>query len=152
VPRAGVPSRGPLSRLCSSFAFTLGNAGQSGYLRGRLAVTPGISCSSEILGFPLFGGVSRQKEYFSLTVTEGHADAADFSFDQWPKELRIHFDNGQVITTDDAPLAGKPPAGAKRIVQIEMDFRGGDSDKANARLGGGPINGVGGRVALGQPP
>lgn len=109
-----------------SFEFTL-----PPNLHGRLAVTPGIRCDDFMLGFPLFGGVSRQKDYFNLTVIEGNASAFEAAYpEQWLHQLRIYFDNGQNITTGDALLSGKPPAGAKRIVRIEMDFKYGDSVKA----------------------
>lgn len=83
-----------------------------------------------MLSFPLFGGVSREKDYFKLDVIEGDAAAAEY-LEQWLRELRIFFDRGPPIKTWDALRAGPPPPGASRVVRVEMDFAGpGNNAKA----------------------
>ncbi len=131
LPKAGaasdVASAGHLA--AKSFAFTIGEKGKPGYTRGTITVTPGIRCDDRgNIGFPLFGGVSRQADYFKIETTEGSASAVKYP-EQWLSELRITFDRGEAIKSTDALLSGKIPAGAKRVTKIEMDFTAGDSPK-----------------------
>jgi hypothetical protein len=93
---------------------------------------PGAGCRDGVLGFPLFAGVSREKDYFKLDVIEGDPAAVRY-LEQWRKELRVFFDQGEPLKSSDALMAGPAPAGATRITRIEMDFNGGD-DKAKATL------------------
>jgi len=112
-----------------SFDFILGDRGSPDYLHGRLIVTPGIRCVDGWIGFPLFGGVSKEKEFFNINTIEGNPASAKY-LEQWLREIRIFFDNGVVLKSRDALLAGKLPTGANRIVRVEMDFDGGDKARA----------------------
>jgi hypothetical protein len=91
-----------------------------------------VGCSDGIIGFSLFAGVSREKDYFKLDVIEGDPDAAKY-LEQWRKELRVFFDKGEPLRSRDAFGEGPASPGATRIIRVEMDFDGG-GDKARATL------------------
>jgi hypothetical protein len=112
-----------------AFNFELGQRGTPDYLRGTLRVSPGIYCDMGVIGFPVFGGVSRVKDYFVANIAEGDKNANLF-WEQWLMALRVTFDNGKTLAGTDALLLGAIPEGAQRVTHIEMDFSAGNKGKA----------------------
>jgi hypothetical protein len=101
-----------------------------------MQVAPGIHCSDQGIGFPLFGGVSRQEQYFEIRTIDGvppfHNSFVDYP-EQTMLEMRIFFDTGEPIRSRDYLVAGMPPAGAKRVVRVEMDFSTGGEGKVTLK-------------------
>jgi hypothetical protein len=132
---------GPTDRMATdghlsvkSFDFTLNEKGKYGFVRGRLKVTPGISCIDNVLTIPVFAGVSQEHDYFNVDVTDGDGSYVGY-LEQWLKEERVTFDNGQILkmSGNDFINGRTIPDGVKRVTRIEMDFDGG-GDEANATL------------------
>ena len=101
-----------------SYDFVIGL--KDAYASGKLTVSPGIICRGNRVGFNLFGGVSREKEYFDLKMTAGHLQSPWSYLEQWLIEEKVTFDNGTTVAISDPLLGAEVPAGARRIVRIEM--------------------------------
>ncbi len=111
-----------------SFSFSIGKPEDKDYVAGRLTVMPGSHCVDGKIGFPLFGGVSRQADYFKLELSAGRA--ADIRYpEQWMRKVTVRFDTGALISSSDYLLIDKVPAGAKRVAYVAMEFDGGPNAK-----------------------
>jgi hypothetical protein len=110
-----------------SFDFVLGEAGTDYYLSANLTVTPGISCPGYgTLVFPVFGGVSREPEFFQLKVIAGDASIAKY-IEQWVGPLTVGFDTGTSSTYD--LLRGVDiPEGAKRVDFVKLHVEQGSAN------------------------
>ncbi len=115
-----------------SFPFLIGL--KNAHARGQLTVTPGIVCQEGRVGFNLFGGVSREKDYFDLKMIEGQLPSQWSYLEQWLIEEKVTFDDGTTLVVNDQLLGAQVPAGAKRVVRIELrmwsgrDAEGHDSE------------------------
>jgi hypothetical protein len=126
--RRGIFARDRDHLAPKQFPFVLGNPGERGYLKGSLTITPGIHCFDGRLAFPVFGGVSRQAEYFQVHLDAG--DIRDVTYpEQWFAELRVRFDTGAIETSIDGLLGVKIPPGAKGVSLIAMKFVKGNNAK-----------------------
>lgn len=111
-----------------SFSFSIGKPEDKGYVAGRLTVMPGTHCVDGKIGFPLFGGVSRQADYFKIELTAGRA--ADIPYpEQWMRKVTVRFDTGALVSSSDYLLIDKVPPGAKRVAYVAMEFDGGPNAK-----------------------
>ena len=118
--RRGIFGRDRAHLAPKKFPFAFGEPGETDYVKGTLTITPGIGCQDGRLTFPVFGGVSREAEYFQI-----HLDAGELHneyFEQWFAELRVKFDNGSVESSTDHLLGVKIPTGAKGVAWIQMKF------------------------------
>jgi hypothetical protein len=112
-----------------SFSFSIGKPEDKDYAAGRLTVSPGSHCVDGKIGFPLFGGLSRQADYFKIELTAGRA--ADIRYpEQWMRKVTVRFDTGALISSSDYLLIDKVPAGAKRVAYVAMEFDGGPGARA----------------------
>jgi hypothetical protein len=120
---------GHVHLVAKFFEFTLGEPGKDNYLRGRLSVTPGVGVRDGVIGFPVFAGVSKEKDYFRLMVINGNANAATY-LEQWAGQITVRFDDGTELKSGDKLLTGKVPKGAKSVTFVSIEFDGGREARA----------------------
>jgi hypothetical protein len=111
-----------------SFDFAFGTPGETNYLAGRITVTPRIACPGGThIAFPVFGGVSREAEYFKVEVTAGDRNSVTY-VEQWITEMTVGFDNGTSGSTWNTIGGVEVPAGAKRVDYLRMHVQRGSND------------------------
>jgi hypothetical protein len=109
-----------------SLEFKTGTPGKPGFLHGRLVVTPGVNCSSDAAGFPVFGGASEWTDYFNIEVLRDsvppfNASADGYYPDQRVTKLKVYFDGGKTAESTDPSKFSFPDKDGK-VVRIEMSF------------------------------
>jgi len=112
-----------------SFEFTRGTPAKEGYLRGRLAVRPFCGNNETGIYCDCFKGASREGQIYEITTLEGppgeKLDFGNFYPENDVVAMRAVFDTGTVTSSSQSDvfhLQADAPAGAKKLLRVEIDF------------------------------
>lgn len=103
--------------------FSYSEPNEPSHWAGTLDVSPILSCRDGQVAVSLFGGVSREPEFFTLKTTAG-SPPRFYYLEQWANAVIATFNNG---ATADMPLQSGLafPTGATYVTKIEMNFDNG---------------------------